>query len=217
MNQEIVNPQPLKQTVKYTAVEKGNKWTVKDIILTVVLSAVAIAVMTVLNMATMGNYVINLIFTMGLVFFFMSPFFVFAAIKVNKSFVMLVFFALYIIFNLFSFWYSMIPLLATILLIELFMRKKDSYKTRWKLVTAYGIVGAGAVSTSYVIFLVWGTAQETMLAQGMTQEYLDTYHAWYTNPGIALGVYAFTVFCCVTGSFISYNVLKKHFEKTGIL
>ena len=214
MKQENDN-QP--QTVKYTAVEKGNRWSVKDIILTVVMSAVAIAIMMVISFGTMFNHVLNLIFTMGIVFFAMSPLFVFTAIKVNKRFVMSVFFGLYIIYSAFSYWYSMIPLLGIMFIIELFMRKKDSYKTPWKVAASYGLMGAASCGTSYFMLLNWGSASETMLAQGISQEYMDNYIAWYTNPGIAIGIFAFTTLAAAAGCLISFAMFKKHFKKTGVL
>jgi energy-coupling factor transport system substrate-specific component len=203
--------------VKYTALEKGNRWSIKDIILTIILSVAAMAVLLLVNFVTMFNHTLNLVFAMGIMFFLCSPLFMFAAVKVNKRFIMTVFFAIYTIYSAFSTWYNALILVAALIIIEAFMWKKDSYKTLWKSTLAFCIMGAATVSLSYTTFFFWDDYQAMALGSGMSQAYLDSFYQTYTTPGLVVGVYAFTIACCIAGCILSYFMFKKHFEKTGIL
>lgn len=203
--------------VKYTAQDKGNRWSVKDIILAVIFSVLAMALLMVVNFVTMFNDKLNLIFAMGILFFLMSPLYMFIAIKINKRFVMAMFFAIYAVYCAFSTWYNALVLLAAIILVEVFMWKKDSYKTLWKSTVAYSIMGVATVSLSYTTFIFWDNYQSTALASGMSQTYLDDFYRLYHTPAVIVGIYAFTIACCIAGCILSYAMLKKYFKKTGIL
>lgn len=202
---------------KYTAIDKGNKWSVKDIILAVIFSVLAIVILMVVNFATMFNSTINLVFAMGVIFFLISPLYIFAANKINKRFVMTIFFAIYLIYTFFTTWYNGLAIVLALIIIEVFMWKKDSYKTLWKSIIAYTVMGAATVSLSFTTFIFWDSYKTMALQSGMAEGYLEVFQATYTNPGIIAGIYAFTVICCIAGCLLSNLMFKKYFKKTGIL
>jgi energy-coupling factor transport system substrate-specific component len=200
----------------YTALEKGNRWSVKDITLTVIFSVLAIAILVAVNFITMFNTTLNLVFAMGIIVFLISPLYVFVSTRVNKRFVTTVFFVIYLIYIFFTTWYNGLLFVATLMVVEAFMWKKDSYKSLWKNTVAYSLVGAAAVSMSFTTFAFWEDYQSMALQSGMPQEYLDAFWATYTDPVLVIGVYAFTIACCVAGCLLSRAVLKKHFDKAGV-
>jgi uncharacterized membrane protein len=68
----------------YTALEKGNRWSIKDITLTVIFSVLAIVILVAVNFITMFNTTLNLVFAMGIIFFLISPLYAFVSTRIVK-------------------------------------------------------------------------------------------------------------------------------------
>ena len=67
------------------------------------------------------------------------------------------------------------------------------------------------------ILAFWETFSSNALASGMTQEYIDSYLSYYTQPGWLAFILIFTVACGFAGSLIGSRMMKKHFGKAGVL
>ena len=71
--------------------DKKKKWTVKDVITTVLLSAVLIVIQLVVNMVCMANDFVSMVLSVGITMFLCAPVYMLMVSRIGKRFVTLIY------------------------------------------------------------------------------------------------------------------------------
>ena len=71
--------------------DEKKKWTVKDVITTVLLSAVLIVIQLVVNMVCMANDFVSMVLSVGITMFLCAPVYMLMVSRIGKRFVTLIY------------------------------------------------------------------------------------------------------------------------------
>ena len=86
--------------------KETNKWSVKDVITTVLLSAVLIVIQLVINMVCMANDFVSMVLSVGITMFLCAPVYMLMVSRIGKRFVTLIYMTLLgVIFLLMGNWF----------------------------------------------------------------------------------------------------------------
>lgn len=129
--------------------------------------------------------------------------------KTGTAFIFSFIFAIYYFFT-----NSMIIISAMIaaagIIMELIMMK-GGYKNKIRATIAYVIFGLTIMmAPNVLIFLQKDAMIAGLLANGMTQEYIDSIFAVYSAKNIGIGI-VLTIIGAVAGISIGYRILNRYF------
>lgn len=190
----------------------------KDIVLITLLTAIMIVIQTIVLIPFVANLKFVIWFVggidgllCGIVYCLMiakSP-------KLGTAFVFSFIFAAYYFFV-----NSMLVISAMIvgagLVMELILWK-DGYKNKIKGSIAYVLFGLTIMlAPNILIFLQKDATVAMLLANGLTQEYIDSMFAVYSAKNIGIGMIMTTV-GGILGTQIGYGVLNKYFVASGLV
>ena len=86
--------------------KKINKWSVRDVITTVLLSAVLIVIQLVVNMVCMANDFVSMVLSVGITMFLCAPVYMLMVSRIGKRFVTLIYMTILgVIFLLMGNWF----------------------------------------------------------------------------------------------------------------
>ena len=86
--------------------KETNKWSVRDVITTVLLSAVLIVIQLVVNMVCMANDFVSMVLSVGITMFLCAPVYMLMVSRIGKRFVTLIYMTLLgVIFLLMGNWF----------------------------------------------------------------------------------------------------------------
>ena len=63
----------------------------------------------------------------------------------------------------------------------------------------------------------WDTYYDFALASGMEQSYIDSYVRYYTSPGWLAFILLFTTLMGFLGCMVGSRLIRRHFQKAGVL
>ena len=135
--------------------------------------------------------------------------------KTGTAFIFSFIFAIYYFFT-----NSMIIISAMIaaagIIMELIMMK-GGYKNKIRATIAYVIFGLTIMmAPNVLIFLQKDAMIAGLLANGMTQEYIDSIFAVYSAKNIGIGI-VLTIIGAVAGILIGYRILNRYFISGGMV
>ena len=67
------------------------------------------------------------------------------------------------------------------------------------------------------IWFFWDTYYDFALASGMEQSYIDSYVRYYTSPGWLAFILLFTTLMGFLGCMVGSRLIRRHFQKAGVL
>lgn len=89
--------------------DEKKKWTVKDVITTVLLSAVLIVIQLVVNMVCMANDFVSMVLSVGITMFLCAPVYMLMVSRIGKRFVTLIYMTILgVIFLLMGNWFLLL-------------------------------------------------------------------------------------------------------------
>ena len=92
--------------------KETNKWSVRDVITTVLLSAVLIVIQLVVNMVCMANDFVSMVLSVGITMFLCAPVYMLMVSRIGKRFVTLIYMTILgVIFLLMGNWF-LLPTLS---------------------------------------------------------------------------------------------------------
>jgi energy-coupling factor transport system substrate-specific component len=196
-----------------------NKWSVKDIITTILLSALMIVVQLVLNMVCMVNHMLSMVFSVGITCLFCAPIYFLMVRRVGKRFVTLAYTTLLgVMFLLMGNWFLLPYFIAVGLICEAILWKKGSCENSRKITAAFTTYSALYIGVNILPLLVfWDTFEQFALRSGMDPEYIASYVSYYSDTGWLIFIVVFTAACGFAGSLVAGRIMRKHFQKAGIL
>ena len=107
--------------------DEKKKWTVKDVITTVLLSAVLIVIQFVVNMVCMANDFVSMVLSVGITMFLCAPVYMLMVSRIGKRFVTLIYMTILgVIFLLMGNWFLLLYYVLVGILCEAILWKEGS-------------------------------------------------------------------------------------------
>jgi len=183
--------------------KETNKWSVKDVITTVLLSAVLIVIQLVINMVCMAN----------------DPVYMLMVSRIGKRFVTLIYMTLLgVIFLLMGNWFLLPYFIVTGVICEVILWKEGSCQKPKRLTAAWTAASLLYNGVNLLpIWFFWDTYYDFALASGMEQSYIDSYVRYYTSPGWLAFILLFTTLMGFLGCMVGSRLIRRHFKKAGVL
>ncbi|MCI7472773.1 MAG: MptD family putative ECF transporter S component [Clostridiales bacterium] len=190
----------------------SKKFQAKDLVVTALLMACGFVLYALCALLAMTPYTMVLVLPAWSILAGITYFLV--AVKTKNPFMLFIYTA---VMGMIDFYIPCILLCITAAAINLLvMRKKDICKTStltlgWVLTTL-----ALSFGGMYVPFLFMASQTMELYADSFGTEYLQILTNM-TTPWFAVLMLAVTALCALLGSFIANRMLKKHFEKAGVV
>lgn len=192
----------------------NNKWTVKDVITTVLLTVLLIGIHFVVITVSMVNQFFNCVLSPGVSMFFSAPVYMLMVSRVNKRFVSLTYLTILGVF----FCRQATYFVLVGLLCEVVLWKRGSCRNAKRLTFAWAMVSLFYNGGNLLpLLFFWDTFYAFAVASGMDQSYIDSYIQYYTSPGWLIFIVSFSVICGFLGSILGSRLIGKHFKKAGVL
>ena len=130
--------------------KKINKWSVRDVITTVLLSAVLIVIQLVVNMVCMANDFVSMVLSVGITMFLCAPVYMLMVSRIGKRFVTLIYMTILgVIFLLMGNWFLLPYYVLVGILCEAILWKEGSCQ-KPKRLTAAWTVGQACCTTGSI-------------------------------------------------------------------
>ena len=196
-----------------------NKWKVKDVITTVILSVLLIVMQLAINMICMVNDFVSMVLSVGFTMLICGPVYFLMVSRVRKRFVTLIYMTLLgVVFLLMGNWFLLPYFIIIGLICEAILWKEVSFEKSKRLIVSWTVASLlyNGVNLLPVLFF-WDTYYSFAKESGMEQSYIDSYVHYYTTPGWIVSILIFTTVCGFVGSLIGQKLISKHFKKAGVL
>lgn len=195
------------------------KWSAKDVITTVLLSVLLIVIQLLINMICMANHFVSMVLSVGITCLVCAPIYFLMVRRVHKRFVSLLYMTLLgVVFLIMGDWFLLPYFIVVGFVCEAILWKTDAYDNPWRITAAWTVYSGLYQGVNLLpILAFWEAFTSNALASGMSQEYIDSYLSYYTQPGWLAFILIFTVACGFVGSLIGSRMMKKHFGKAGVL
>ena len=196
-----------------------NKWSVRDVISAVLLSAVLIVIQVVVTMVTMANHFISMVLSVGIITLLCGPVYCLLVSRVRKRGVSLVYMTILgLIYLLMGNWYLLIYFILVGILCEAVLWKKGSFQSPWRITAAWTTASLLYNGINLLpIWFFWDTYYDFAIASGMEQSYIDSYVRYYTSPGWLAFILLFTTLMGFLGCMVGSRLIRRHFQKAGVL
>ncbi|WP_334258812.1 MptD family putative ECF transporter S component [Faecalicoccus pleomorphus] len=195
------------------------KMTVREIVTVTIMMALFYAISFVIGMGTVAIPVLYLYGTAGIEMFLGSIFYLVAANRINKHGLLFVWVMIYALITAVMGYMFMVPYFVAVAVVsELVMIGKDTYRNPIRNMIGWSTYGIGMVMGIGVpCWIAWESYQKQALASGFTDTTMKLQYDMVSSPELMLVGVVITVILSALGIFISQKILKKHFEKAGVL
>ena len=120
--------------------KETNKWSVRDVITTVLLSAVLIVIQLVVNMVCMANDFVSMVLSVGITMFLCAPVYMLMVSRIGKRFVTLIYMTILgVIFLLMGNWFLLPYYVLVGILCEAILWKEGSCQKPKRLTAAWTV------------------------------------------------------------------------------
>lgn len=195
------------------------KMTVREIVTVAIMMALFYAISFVIGMGTVAIPVLYLYGTAGIEMFLGSIFYLVAANRINKHGLLFVWVMIYALITAVMGYMFMVPYFVAVAVVsELVMIGKDTYRNPIRNMIGWSTYGIGMViGIGVPCWIAWESYQKQALASGFTDTTMKLQYDMVSSPELMLVGVVITVILSALGIFISQKILKKHFEKAGVL
>lgn len=195
------------------------KMKVREIVTVAIMMALFYAISFVIGMGTVAIPVLYLYGTAGIEMFLGSIFYLVAANRINKHGLLFVWVMIYALITAVMGYMFMVPYFVAVAVVsELVMIGKDTYRNPIRNMIGWSTYGIGMVMGIGVpCWIAWESYQKQALASGFTDTTMKLQYDMVSSPELMLVGVVITVILSALGIFISQKILKKHFEKAGVL
>lgn len=195
------------------------KMTVKDIVTVAVMMALFYAIAFVIGMGTVAVPILYLYGTAGVEMFLGSIFYLVAANRVNKHGLLFVWVMIYALITAVMGYMFMVPyFIAVAIISELVMIGKDTYRNPIRNMIGWSTYGIGMMlGIGVPCWIAWESYQKQALASGFTDTTMKLQYDMVSSPVLMFVGVVVTVILSALGILLSQKILKKHFEKAGVL
>lgn len=197
---------------------KTNKIGLKDIVLITLLTAISIGIQTLVLIPFVANLKFVLWFVSGIDWLLCGVIYCLMMAKSPKTgtaFTMSLIYAVYYFFMNSMIFISLMIVGAGLVMEAILW--KQGYKSKLRLTLAYIIFGLTIMMAPNILILLQKDAVVAgLLANGLTQEYIDSMFSVYSAQNLIIGA-VITTLGAILGSQIGFRVLGRYFVAGGIV
>lgn len=195
--------------------EKTQKLSVKDLATIGIFSAVMIVVFFAFSIVTGFSLFFNMIFNAVCVAFILSPFFVYLCMKVGKPGIVFIYNLIHAIMAGLLMTPLMFPwFIAGGIIGELSMLGKKSYRNIKRVSIAWVITSI--TRATHGMACIW-FFKDAFISTGVSLEQVAEQTKYYTSMPWVLFSLILTAIAAIAGCYIGNKIMKKHFEKMGVI
>lgn len=173
--------------------KETNKWSVRDVITTVLLSAVLIVIQLVVNMVCMANDFVSMVLSVGITMFLCAPVYMLMVSRIGKRFVTLIYMTILgVIFLLMGNWFLLPYYVLVGILCEAILWKEGSCQKPKRLTAAWTV--ASLLYNGVNLLPIWFSGTPTTILRWQA--------AWSRATSIPMCVTTplpagWSLFCCL--------------------
>ncbi len=199
--------------------ENTRKWIgLKDVILVTLLTALCIIICTVAVLPFAANIKLVLWIVSGIEMLLCGPIYILMSAKSPRIGAQFLFSFLFAVYYYFTNGMILISLMLLVVgLVRELMMLNGGYRNSVRLSASFALFGVTVMMAPVVLIM---TTKEqvaaAVLANGMTQEYVDAMFSVYSAGNIAIGI-VITIVGAIVGCLIGHRMLRKHFAPAGIV
>lgn len=195
-----------------------NKWSVKDVITTVLLTVLLIAIQLVINMVCMVNDFVSMVLSVGISMLICGPIYFLMVSRVHKRFVTFVYMTILgLVFLLMGNWYILPYFMVVGAVCEIILWK-NGWESKKKMTISWTVSSLFFNGVNLLpLWFFWDTYYDFAIASGMEPSYVESFIYYYSSTGWLIFIILFTTFCGFIGSLIGGKLINKHFKKAGVL
>ena len=152
------------------------KWSVKDVITTVLLSAVLIVIQLLVNMVCMVNDFVSMVLSVGIAAFLCAPVYMLMVSRVGKRFVTLIYMTLLgAIFFLMGNWFLLPYFIVVAFLCEAILWKQGSCDNSNRMTASWTVASFLYNGINLLpIWFFWDIYYDFAISSGMEQSYIES-------------------------------------------
>ena len=195
------------------------KWSVKDVITTVLLSAVLIVIQLLVNMVCMVNDFVSMVLSVGIAAFLCAPVYMLMVSRIGKRFVTLIYMTLLgAIFFLMGNWFLLPYFIVVGFLCEAILWKQGSCDNSNRMTASWTVASFLYNGINLLpIWFFWDTYYDFAISSGMEQSYIESYVHYYTAYSWIVFILLFTTLMGFLGCMLGKRLFHRHFKKAGVL
>ena len=195
-----------------------NKWSVRDVITTVLLTVLLIMIQLIVNMVCMTNDFVSMVLSVGVTMLLCAPMYFFMISRIRKRLVSLVYMTILgLVFLIMENWY-LLPYYILVGLVCEIILWRDGWMSKKKMTAAWTLASLLYNGVNVLpLWFFWDTYYDFALSSGMEKSYIDSYIHYYSSPGWLIFILLFTTICGFLGSLVGGRLIQKHFKKAGVL
>ena len=195
------------------------KWSVKDVITTVLLSAVLIVIQLLVNMVCMVNDFVSMVLSVGIAAFLCAPVYMLMVSRIGKRFVTLIYMTLLgAIFFLMGNWFLLPYFIVVGFLCEAILWKQGSCDNSNRMTASWTVASFLYNGINLLpIWFFWDTYYDFAISSGMEQSYIESYVHYYTTYSWIVFILLFTTLMGFLGCMLGKRLIHRHFKKAGVL
>lgn len=199
--------------------KQSSRWTVRDVITTVLLSLVMIVIQAALNVIFMFNNFASMVLSTGVIVLVLGPVYALLITRVAKRGASLAYLTMVgMVYLASGNWYLLPWYVLVGLICEAILWRGGSCQDSRKVIAACTVSGFLHQGTNLLpIVLFWDTYYAFSTSAGQDPTYVNDYLLYYTNPAWLAFILAFTLVCALSGGMIGGRLIQKHFQKAGVL
>ena len=199
--------------------KQSSRWTVRDVITTVLLSVVMIVIQAALNVIFMFNNFASMVLSTGVIVLILGPVYALLITRVAKRGASLAYLTMVgMVYLASGNWYLLPWYVLVGLICEAILWRGGSCQDSRTVIAACTVSGFLHQGTNLLpIVLFWDTYYAFSTSAGQDPTYVNDYLLYYTNPAWLAFILAFTLVCALSGGVIGCRMIQKHFQKAGVL
>lgn len=199
--------------------KQSSRWTVRDVITTVLLSVVMIVIQAALNVIFMFNNFASMVLSTGVIVLILGPVYALLITRVAKRGASLAYLTMVgMVYLASGNWYLLPWYVLVGLICEAILWRGGSCQDSRTVIAACTVSGFLHQGTNLLpIVLFWDTYYAFSTSAGQDPTYVNDYLLYYTNPAWLAFILALTLVCALAGGMIGGRLIQKHFQKAGVL
>ena len=196
-----------------------DKMTIKDIVTAAIMMALFYGLSFVIGMSTVTFPILYLYGTAGLEMFLGAVFYLVAAHRINKHGLLFLWVMIYAGITAAMGYAFMVPyFIAVAVISEATMIGKDTYRNPVRNIIGWSTYGIGMfLGIGVPCWIAWESYKQQALESGFTDATVKLQYDMVSSPLLILIGTVITVALSVAGILSAQRILKKHFQKAGIL
>lgn len=197
----------------------GRKFGIRDIMTIAAMMVICFIITLIMSSLTLPFPLVYLYGAAGIDGFLCAIFFLVASYRVNKHGLLFAWAGVYgLIQGIMGYMFLLPYFLVVGVIAELSMIGKDTYRNPLRTTVGWAINCVGNfVGCAVPLWWVWESYTAMALESGFTGETLNMQMSMVTSPALMLLGAAITAVLAVLGALFGQRLLRKHFQKAGIV